>query len=89
MKRNFFHGPGFDYSNIELYKNLPLGGANSRRFIQLRLEAYNAFNHANFASPNSNFSAGPHFGQITSVIQPGSGDPQPGRAIQIAAKIYF
>ncbi|MHB1839498.1 MAG: carboxypeptidase-like regulatory domain-containing protein [Acidobacteriaceae bacterium] len=89
VKRNFFHGPGFDYSNIELYKDLPLGGENSPRFIQLRLEAYNAFNHANFAGPNSNFSAGPHFGQITSVIQPGSGDPQPGRAIQIAGKFYF
>ena len=89
VKRNFFHGPGFEYSNIELYKNLPFGGENSPRFIQLRLEAYNVFNHANFAPPNGNFSAGPHFGQITSVIQPGSGDPQPGRAVQIAAKLYF
>ncbi|MHB1701409.1 MAG: carboxypeptidase-like regulatory domain-containing protein [Acidobacteriaceae bacterium] len=89
VKRNFFHGPGFNYSNIEIYKNLPLGAANGPRFIQLRLEAYNAFNHPNFAGPNGNFSAGPHFGQITSVIQQGSGDPQPGRAIQIAAKFYF
>ena len=82
VKRDFFHGPGFDYSNIELYKDVPLGGENSPRFIQLRLEAYNAFNHTNFAGPNSNFSAGPHFGQITSVSVP-------GRVIQLAGKLYF
>jgi len=26
MFRNFFHGPGFNYSNFEIYKNLPVGG---------------------------------------------------------------
>ena len=92
VKRNFFHGPGFNYSNIEIYKNLPVGGADSRQYIQLRLEAYNAFNHANFANPNGNFGAGsPAFGSINSVDQPvsTSGDPQPGRAIQLAGKFYF
>jgi hypothetical protein len=92
VKRNFFHGPGFNYSNFEVYKNLPIGGAESRRYIQLRLEAYNAFNHANFANPNGNFGAGsPVFGSINSVDQPvnTSGDPQPGRAIQLGGKFYF
>jgi hypothetical protein len=58
----------------------------------LRLEAYNAFNHANFANPNGNFGAGsPVFGSINSVDQPvnPSGDPQPARAIQLAGKFYF
>jgi len=92
VRRNFFHGPGFNYSNFEVYKNLPFGQAESPRYIQLRLEAYNAFNHANFANPNGNFGAGPTvFGVITSVDQPinSGGDPQPGRAIQIAGKFYF
>ncbi|MGB6690837.1 MAG: carboxypeptidase-like regulatory domain-containing protein [Terracidiphilus sp.] len=92
VKRNFFHGPGFNYSNFEVYKNIPVGGFESPRYVQLRLEAYNAFNHANFANPNGNFGAGPTvFGVINSVDQPinPGGDPQPARAIQIAGKFYF
>ena len=92
MKRNFFHGPGFNYSNFEVYKNIPIGEAGRPRYIQVRLEAYNAFNHANFANPSSNFGAGPTvFGVINSVDQPinAGGDPQPGRAIQLAGKFYF
>jgi len=92
VKRNFFHGPGFNYSNFEVYKNVPVGQTESPRYIQLRLEAYNAFNHANFANPSGNYGAGPTvFGVITSVDQPinAGGDPQPGRAIQLAGKFYF
>ncbi len=92
VRRNFFHGPGFNYSNFEIYKNTPIGSAESPRYVQLRLEAYNAFNHANFANPSGNYGAGPTvFGVITSVDQPinAGGDPQPGRAIQLAGKIYF
>jgi hypothetical protein len=92
VKRNFFHGPGFNYSDFEIYKNLPIGRTESPRYIQLRLEAYNAFNHANFANPSGNFGAGPQvFGVINSVDQPvnPSGDPQPARAIQLAGKFYF
>jgi hypothetical protein len=92
VKRNFFHGPGFNYSNFEIYKNIPLGGVRSPRYIQLRLEAYNAFNHPNFANPNGNYGAGSnYFGRISSVVQPinTGGDPQTGRAIQLAGKFYF
>jgi len=91
VKRNFFHGPGYNYSNFEVYKNIPVGSSESRYF-QLRLEAYNAFNHANFAGPNGNFGAGsPVFGSITSVDQPVNtgGDPQPARALQLGGKFYF
>jgi hypothetical protein len=92
VKRNFFHGPGFNYSNFEIYKNIPVRGLERSRYVQVRLEAYNAFNHANFANPNGNYGAGsPVFGSINSVDQPvsPSGDPQPGRAIQLAGKLYF
>lgn len=100
VKRNFFHGPGYNYSNMEIYKNLPIGRSESSRYVQLRLEAYNVFNHANFASPNGNCNAGPPvgengcgslFGNVNSVDQPvsTSGDPQPGRAIQLGGKFYF
>jgi len=91
-RRNFFHGPGFNYTNLELAKNFPLGGDGSR-YLQLRLETFNAFNHANFSNPDSNFTDGPQFGTVTSVVGINSadvnGDPQPGRAVQLAAKFYF
>jgi len=93
VKRNFFSGPGFNYSNMALFKNFPLGRADSPIYIQVRLEAANVFNHANFAPPDGFLGDGPRFGQITSVITPvadgGEGDPQPGRAVQLAGKIYF
>ncbi len=91
-KRNFFHGPGFNYTNLEIAKNIPLGGEGSR-YLQLRLETFNAFNHANFGAPDSNFTDGSQFGTVTSVAGITSadvnGDPQPGRSVQLAAKFYF
>ena len=88
-KRNFFHGPGFNYSNMSLAKNFLLGRSEAR-YLQLRLEAFNVFNHANFSNPDGNFLDG-SFGVISSVVQPSDsgGDPQPGRAVQLGAKIYF
>src|SRR6201998_2030047 len=90
--RNFFNGPGYNYTNLQLYKDFPLLKDN-RAYIQVRLESYHVFNHTNFAEPDGNFGDST-FGQIESVIQPASfgvsaGDPQPGRATQLAAKIYF
>ena len=92
--RNFFHGPGFNYTDLELYKDFPIGGAESSRVLQLRLESYNVFNHANFAQPDGDFSDTETFGKISNVIQPGnfaggSTDPQPGRATQLSAKFTF
>ena len=83
---------------MTLYKDFPLGHADSPRYIEVRLEAFNAFNHPNFAGPDGNLSdgfpsQGGTFGQITSVVTPvqdgGASDPQPGRAVQLAGKIYF
>jgi hypothetical protein len=87
--RNFFHGPGFDYTNLQVAKNIHVT-SDSRRYVQLRLEAFNAFNHANFANPvgNINNSA---FGTIQSVKQSAdpNADPSPGRSVQLAGKFYF
>ncbi|MGA3046695.1 MAG: carboxypeptidase-like regulatory domain-containing protein [Terracidiphilus sp.] len=87
--RNFFHGPGFDYTNLQLSKNIHFS-PDAVRYVQLRVEAFNAFNHANFANPVGNFSS-PQFGIVTSVIQSAepNADPQPGRAVQLVGKLYF
>ncbi|MGA7522352.1 MAG: carboxypeptidase-like regulatory domain-containing protein [Acidobacteriaceae bacterium] len=89
--RNFFRGPGYNYSDMSLFKNFHVG--SEARYIELRLESYNVFNHANLAEPDGDFSD-PTFGESLSVINPGSfgtdaGDPQPGRATQLGAKFYF
>jgi hypothetical protein len=87
--RNFFRGPGFDYTNLSVTKNFPFTADNSR-YLQLRLEGFNVFNHANFAAPDGILDS-PTFGQVTGVIssQDGNSDPSPGRAVQIAGKVYF
>jgi hypothetical protein len=90
--RNFFHGPGFNYTNMSLYKDFPLGKEGAR-FLELRLESYNVFNHANFGQPDGDFSDST-FGQILSVTTPvsfggQSTDPQPGRATQLGVKLAF
>lgn len=87
-KRNYFHGPGYNYTNANLYKDFPIG-ENEKRYVELRLESYNLFNHANFDLPDGNYSDGAQFGVVSNVLQPGTGDPQPGRAVQISGKFYF
>jgi hypothetical protein len=93
VKRNYFHGPGFNYTNLNLYKDFPLG-AEKARYLEIRLEAYNAFNHANFAEPDGNFTDGPGFFGVVTAVQGSTtadynGDPTPGRAVQLVAKFYF
>jgi hypothetical protein len=90
--RNFFNGPGYNYTNLQIFKDFAILKDN-KAYVQLRLESYNVFNHTNFSEPDGNYGDST-FGQIESVIQPASfgvsaGDPQPGRATQLAAKIYF
>jgi hypothetical protein len=87
--RNYFHGPGFDYTNLQVFKDIHFA-EHSTQYVQLRLEAFNVFNHANFANPVGNFSS-PQFGDVTSVDYSAdpNGDPSPGRAVQISGKFYF
>jgi hypothetical protein len=86
--RGLIHGPGFNYTNLSLSKDFPIG--EGTRFVQLRIEAANAFNHANFASPDGNYGDGT-FGAVTSVVSSAdvNGDPQGGRAVQLVGKFYF
>ncbi|MGC2164011.1 MAG: carboxypeptidase-like regulatory domain-containing protein [Silvibacterium sp.] len=89
VKRNFFHGPGFNYTDLAMSKNFRIT-QNEQRYIQLRIEAANAFNHANFAPPDGTFTSGT-FGQVTGVqasADPNQ-DPEPARVFQLVGKIYF
>ncbi|HXW93349.1 MAG TPA: carboxypeptidase-like regulatory domain-containing protein [Terriglobales bacterium] len=86
--RNPFYGPGLNFWDMALLKNLQF---TESKYLQLRLETFNTFNHANFAPPNStagtNVVGNANFGQITSVQQiTTNGD---GRVVQLGAKLYF
>jgi hypothetical protein len=90
VSRGMIHGPGFNYTNLSLYKKIPLGGEGARA-LQLMLQASNAFNHANFAQPDGNFTDGQYFGTVSSVDQSAdyNGDPTPGRVVQLVGRFTF
>ncbi len=95
VKRNsLIHGPGFNYTNLQVSKNFHISSAHEERFVQLRIEAANAFNHANFAAPGGNFTTKSTFGVINSVLDNANSadpnqDPEPARVFQLVGKFYF
>jgi Carboxypeptidase regulatory-like domain len=91
VKRNFFHGPGFNYTNMQLSKNFMVFPNSESRYIQLRVEGFNVFNHANFAGPGGNFTSKSTFGEVSSVIYSAdpNGDPSPARSYQLVGKFFF
>ena len=78
--RRFFYGPGLANFDAALHKNVTL---SESRALELRFEAFNVFNHAQFygaASVNGNISSA-NFGQIVNAATP--------RLIQLAARLSF
>jgi hypothetical protein len=78
--RRFFYGPGISNFDMTLTKLLRVTESKSFEF---RLEAFNAFNHAQFYGPASVDGEvnDPHFGQVVSGASP--------RLIQLATKFTF
>ena len=66
LRRNSLTGPHYANVDMSLMKKL----VNLERFsFQIGANAYNVFNHANFAAPVSDISSG-SFGLITSAVTP-------------------
>ncbi len=78
LGRNAIAGFGMAQVDVALRREFRL---SDRRRLQLRLEAYNLLNHANFADPVSYLNS-PVFGQSTSMLNLmlGSGSPGSGLA---------
>ncbi len=75
--RRFFHGPGFNNTDLSLYKSVRI----SERFgVDIRAEFFNVFNHTQFMNPTGNLASST-FGRITSARDPRIG--------QLAVKIHF
>jgi hypothetical protein len=78
--RRLFYGPGMENFDIALSKNLRFGESRS---LQLRLETFNTFNHAQFFGPatvNGEITSAA-FGQVVSADAP--------RLVQLGAKFSF
>lgn len=75
--RNALRGPGYANVDFSLFKNFAF--TESTR-LQFRAEAFNSFNHANFALPENDLNS-PAFGQILQAAPP--------RLVQLALKFLF
>jgi len=78
LGRNALNGFGMSQVDLALRREFLSG---ERRSLQLRIEAFNAFNHANFADP-IRFLSSPLFGQSSSMLNLmlGTGSPSSGLA---------
>ena len=87
--------PGVNNWDLSIFKKIQLGG-DSGRYIQIRGESFNAFNHTQWSAFNNTaqFNA---TGQIVNLANAGGGrfgfgalsTNRAQRIIQIAAKLYF
>jgi carboxypeptidase family protein/TonB-dependent receptor-like protein len=76
-RRRFFHGPGLNNFTMALLKTTKI---TEGRELQLRLEAFNLLNHAQFMNPTGEINSS-QFGLVT-----GARDP---RILQVGAKFLF
>lgn len=79
VRRDPFHGPGINNTNMILAKNISLS-ADGSRVLQLRMESDNVFNHTQFGNPTSTYGSGT-FATIGSAAN--------ARQTQLAARITF
>jgi hypothetical protein len=82
-RKRFFHGPGINNWNMALLKSTKL---TESKELELRFEAFNLFNHAQFTTPNGLINSGYPSAGGTFGIVTGTRDP---RIMQIGAKFLF
>jgi hypothetical protein len=80
--RNTVVGPGYEDIDLGFNKSLPTPELFKLIF---RAEAFNLFNHANFASPSASYGSQSTFGKITST-RAVFGDP---RDMQVSLRVEF
>jgi hypothetical protein len=83
--RGLVRGPGYWGTNFSVQKDTRI---TEGKVFQMRLEAFNVFNHANFANPAGDVGAPSTFGQILS-LRPYVVTNEPSRLIQLGAKFIF
>jgi Carboxypeptidase regulatory-like domain len=81
--RNPFYGPGLNFWDMALEKDIHF---TESKYLELRFETFDTFNHANFAAPD-NQAGSSAFGEVLSTQSITTNGA--GRVVQIAGKIYF
>ena len=78
--RRFFYGPGIDNFDMQISKTVQFTDSRS---LDIRVEAFNVFNHAQFYGPSAVDGEinDPNFGRVVSAAAP--------RLVQVAAKFHF
>lgn len=84
LGRNVVIGPAFHNIDMSVLKNLPI---NERFRLQLRAEAFDLLNAANFGQPGRVVGSAT-FGRITNTRFP-TGDSGSSRQLQFAIKFFF
>ena len=88
LERNPVRGPGFYNTDLSIIKRTRI----SKTTLELRVEAFNVFNHPNLGNPGlagrTATVGSTSFGIITSTRLP-TGDAGSARQIQFAAKLLF
>jgi outer membrane receptor protein involved in Fe transport len=79
--RNSFRGPGLVNTDMSLIKRVYLDGVRNGMNIEVRIEAFNAFNQVNLGVPNLNIASGA-FGRIGSTATD-------AREFQFGVKVTF
>jgi hypothetical protein len=82
VSRNLLYGPGVQNYDVSLDKNFAMP-FNEHHHLQIRFDAFNAFNHTDFANPAKYIDQG-GFGQIT-----GTNSSTNPRQLQLAARYTF
>ena len=57
VARNRYHGPGINNTNFIVGKNFSIS-SDGARYVQIRMESDNVFNHTQFLNPTANFTSG-------------------------------
>ena len=75
--KTVFQNPGIHNWDMTLFKNIPLGRGDNAPRLQFRWEAYNVFNHTQYAGTDTTARFNPagqqinaNFGQVTSTRPP-------------------
>ena len=86
LPRNFFRGPGRTNLDLAMAKTTVI---TERVNAEFRVEAFNVFNHAEFANPDTNILSST-FGQITNTeFGTGSTAVHTERILQLALRLTF
>ncbi len=83
LGRGVYSGPGLSAADISLFKNLAF---TERTHLQIRAEAFNAFNHTNLGTPNATVFSGTAFNPTVGLI---TTTATTSRQIQLGMKLIF